>query len=152
VGGEGGVVDLGRALMAVYVSLYKRPGVLVLTDKAFVLYDKQSLKRLLPVVGDALRILDEKAAAEISRLEGKELVKALKEHGFKPRSLLLYSDVRRVEIEKGLMGSIKLKIATTKEDVEFRLGTFPGGPSRDEQRSRLVSKLRELGIPVTERA
>jgi len=44
-------------------------------------------------------------------------------HGFRPEGLIFYSDARRVKIEKGLLDSIKLKIAITKGNIKFTLSS-----------------------------
>ena len=148
-------VDLGRPLMAFTVKLGRELAPLVLTDRCLIVFSYRfSKSRLLPlpVVGEVAKFIDLKAAAELSKLEGEELTRALEERGFdKVVGWIPYSDVRRVEVSKGLLGSTKLRVVTAKGDVKLRIDTFFKGLSVDEQVSRLVNKLRELGVTVVEK-
>ena len=142
----------GKPLMAVNVKLGRELGTLVLTENYFVVFaPRVSKKRLLPVAGEVFEALDWKAAAELTKLEGEELARALEERGFnKVLGWIAYDKDRMVEVKKGIFGTVKLKIVHIKGSEEFRLESFPGGLSVGEQKSKSVSKLKELGLIVIE--
>ena len=119
----------GKPLMAVNVKLGRELGTLVLTENYFVVFaPRVSKKRLLPVAGEMFKALDWKATAELTKLEGEELAKALKERGFnKVLGWIAYDKVRMVEVKKGIFGTVKLKIVHIEGSEEFRLVSFPEG-------------------------
>ena len=55
---------------------------------------------------------------------------------------IAYDKVKRVEVKKGIFGTVKLKIVHIKGGEELRLESFFRGLSVEEQRSKLVNKLR----------